>query len=960
MRLNRIIVLFMLMVGIWFFRSGPHLAQAAILQSIYNGITGSKPLPTATPRPTATPTTKPTATPTKKPTSTPTPTPKLQTVTYKSPTPTKTPTKAPTKTPTPVKTILASSTPTKRPTPTPTKKPTPTPTKKLVNTPTPTRKIAATSTPTKTPTKKPTPTPTKKGTTTAVASTSKATPTPTKKPTPLPTPTPRGANPAISLSAESSAQPIKDIGVLEDGEFVSVRDFKVDEDVLIKLNMSGGGQDPSLRPPLDIMLVIDRSGSMNWKWKGPFDFNVDTPRRIDVAKEALKEFVANLDPNLDRVGLVSFSDGKSVTIDAPMTNNLASVQSTINALQSSGGTSIGGGLDKANAELGAKHRPDAIPAIILATDGVQKNDPAVYDNGILSATQQDGYILFTIGISEDATLDAKDFKGGPWNCPIDGAEIKDGIDYLSCAAEYTGGQFFLATNPEDLGGVYDSVINDQLYSWGVSFTDSINSDYFTGISLFRVVDELGRQRDDNVSINGNVIKSNFGKLRGVESRAVYLNARIKAGPGAQSSWVTFVDTLPNSQNNVTYSNVKDNSTVDSREFNNVQISIRTIDDVPPGTGRIRGVAFNDTNLNCFMDSDEPSFSPVDVTLQRILPDQAVCPVYTQSRTTNAAGVYTFDGLSCFSIAGESTYRLSANSADPLFVPSCGTSFSLSLNDSQDIVQPIAMSNARDPWFQGYGGAIHANGLVSSSIPNTAANGNLIASDDVFGSEVVSGSQVDPREGDVSATNWKGTGYEQVVPPTIKFEHLIKALESYVDDANYSGYPPRESDTNDDGVAVYSARGSITLSGDWRNINFPVVILVTSDGGDINIPSDIIDSEITLGPNGFLLLAAERDINVANEIGAPDPAIALPSLSGIFIAGRNFNAGGQGDPQTDKRLNIAGSVIAGVNEPGTYVSQRTHLENVNYPADYFMFDPKLILNAPPVLTLPSYQWQETTR
>ena len=115
------------LLGGMFWELSGDTTSIALLSSLYNGLNGGAPPPTATPTPI--PRTTPTPTPTSRPTATATPTP--------TPTPTSTPTPtvrpvSPTPTPTPGGTIPPTPTPTATPrptaTPTPTAPPTATPT----------------------------------------------------------------------------------------------------------------------------------------------------------------------------------------------------------------------------------------------------------------------------------------------------------------------------------------------------------------------------------------------------------------------------------------------------------------------------------------------------------------------------------------------------------------------------------------------------------------------------------------------------------------------------------------------------------------------------------------------------------------------------------------------------------------------------------------------------------------
>lgn len=80
---------------------------------------------------------------------------------------------------------------------------------------------------------------------------------------------------------------------------------------------------------VDVMFTMDSSGSMSWN------------DRYGYRKTAAKSFVGALISG-DRAGVVDFDSSARVT--RPLTDNLNAVNSSINSLDSSGGTNIGAGV----------------------------------------------------------------------------------------------------------------------------------------------------------------------------------------------------------------------------------------------------------------------------------------------------------------------------------------------------------------------------------------------------------------------------------------------------------------------------------------------------------------------------------------------------------------------------------------------------------------------------------------
>jgi len=106
--------------------------------------------------------------------------------------------------------------------------------------------------------------------------------------------------------------------------------------------------------PLDAVLVIDRSGSM------------DRNNAVGEAGRAAIAFAQALKESNHRVGLVVFDD--SAGILAPLTASLNDLRLAVDDLTAGGGTNIGAGLAVAGAML-AESGTNSIPVIILLSDG---------------------------------------------------------------------------------------------------------------------------------------------------------------------------------------------------------------------------------------------------------------------------------------------------------------------------------------------------------------------------------------------------------------------------------------------------------------------------------------------------------------------------------------------------------------------------------------------------------------
>ncbi len=249
------------------------------------------------------------------------------------------------------------------PTPTPTPSPTPTPTPSPTPTPTPSPTPTPTPSPTPTPTPSPTPTPTQ-------------TATPTRTATPTSTPPANPPHIDVDKTAEAGC------GTGQADLFVR-----------------GDGEPITERKPLDVMLVLDRSGSMEGQ-------------PLTDAKNAAKLLVNQLNASNDKVGLVSYES--TGHLDQGLTSDFNAVKSAIDSMSAFGFTNIGDAVFDAQAELNAHGRSGAIHILVVLSDGVANRShsglscatwpssptPCTNDAINQAATAKAaGSLVFTIGLN---------------------------------------------------------------------------------------------------------------------------------------------------------------------------------------------------------------------------------------------------------------------------------------------------------------------------------------------------------------------------------------------------------------------------------------------------------------------------------------------------------------------------------------------------------------------------------
>ncbi len=186
------------------------------------------------------------------------------------------------------------------------------------------------------------------------------------------------------------------------------------------------------------------------------------PSKIDAAKEVAKEFVGMLS-DYDRAGIVRIGSVNTTSIVLPLTNDKATINSTIDGLSldswicidEKGGwhhgchgncgcncgrivrifelTALGEGIAKSCEVLNASSR-NSVKAIILLTDGDWNNGVSPID--MAKVAKALGYRIYTIGFGV-----------------VNESLLKE-------IAEITGGKYYYAPSCDDLKEIFDEIYHE--------------------------------------------------------------------------------------------------------------------------------------------------------------------------------------------------------------------------------------------------------------------------------------------------------------------------------------------------------------------------------------------------------------------------------------------------------------------------------------------------------------------
>jgi len=157
----------------------------------------------------------------------------------------------------------------------------------------------------------------------------------------------------------------------------------------VACNITAAASEGKRRPDVDVVVVMDRSGSM------------EAERKLELCKETTELLIEQLRPS-DRFGLVSFDH--RVKTNTALVSASSDVARAVKSLRPGGTTNLSGGLFAGLGLLSAAPAAERIRAVLLLTDGLA-NAGITEEQPLIAATKSllDGTAtgLYTFGYGSD-------------------------------------------------------------------------------------------------------------------------------------------------------------------------------------------------------------------------------------------------------------------------------------------------------------------------------------------------------------------------------------------------------------------------------------------------------------------------------------------------------------------------------------------------------------------------------
>lgn len=230
--------------------------------------------------------------------------------------------------------------------------------------------------------------------------------------TPTPTPPPKAPNNPIAENSSVSLESKVSHPYVPAGRA---------QDVFVQVDLQGKASETKTRLPLNVGLVIDRSGSM-------------AGRKLAHAKAAARRLVSSMRDG-DRITIVTYGSDVSVLVPSRVLNDGSrrEVLGAIERIVDRGGTFLSGGLEQATRSIAATLEKQQVSRVILISDG-QANEGITHKAGLSRLAQKAakrGIAVTTMGVGLDFNEDV-----------------------MTAIAEHGNGHYYYIKDAASLAGIF--------------------------------------------------------------------------------------------------------------------------------------------------------------------------------------------------------------------------------------------------------------------------------------------------------------------------------------------------------------------------------------------------------------------------------------------------------------------------------------------------------------------------
>lgn len=240
-----------------------------------------------------------------------------------------------------------------------------------------------------------------------------------------------------------------------------------------------------VRPPVNLAIVLDRSGSMSGG-------------KLEKAKEAAIEALRRLGPE-DRFSLVIYDDRVETIVPAQSARNTEWIESRIRQIRTGGNTALFAGVSQGAAEVRRALEGRYVHRLILLSDGLANVGPSSPDDlaRLGRSLIKEGISVTTVGVGTDYNE-----------------------DLMTRLAEASDGNTYFVEDYRDLPRIFAAELGDVLSVVARSVTIEIRC--LNGVRPVRIIGRDGRITRDGAEIYLN-------QLYGGQQKYALIEVEVPAG-----------------------------------------------------------------------------------------------------------------------------------------------------------------------------------------------------------------------------------------------------------------------------------------------------------------------------------------------------------------------------------------------------------------------------------------------
>lgn len=253
----------------------------------------------------------------------------------------------------------------------------------------------------------------------------------------------------------------------------------------------------SMRPAVNLAIVLDRSGSM-------------AGQKLERAKDAAIEALRHLGP-MDMFSVVVYDHNVSTVVTAQHATNIEWIEGRIKQIRSGGNTALFGGVSQGAAEVRKNLDGNYVHRIILLSDGIANVGPSSpEDLGRLGAALiKEDISVTTVGVGTDYNE-----------------------DLMTSLSQNSDGNTYFVESSRDLSRIFTAELGDVLSV--VAKKVNIIIELPNGVKPLNIIGREGR-------IKGRIVELSLNQLYGSQEKYALIEVEIPEGKSGEKRIIAYVN-----------------------------------------------------------------------------------------------------------------------------------------------------------------------------------------------------------------------------------------------------------------------------------------------------------------------------------------------------------------------------------------------------------------------------------